>query len=343
MKKSLYIFALFVLSCIFSSCATKVRYEVVRPAELDLNGAKTISVLPIKPYAYFHIRSDTSLVEIVLGSYFGLFDSVSYDERKAIDYIQTSIEKGLIASPYIDVVSSDAVKKSVEKGYLNPADVYLTGEVTYYNVNDRVTSERVAVEDKRPDPNGKKNKTYVTIDYYYRDVTMDFKYQIVDGSTNKIICYDKISMSNSSGRYSSVRDLPSPYSLLQNNLSNSVAKILKELQPYVVTKSITLLEDKSKDPDMKNANELAKNYNIKDSYKLYSKIYKEKDLFEAGYNAAILKQALGELSEAQELMDNLYEKTYDSRAYKALAEIENEIRLAKKLQAQTIEESDYLE
>lgn len=342
MKQS-FVFLSILLSSLFISCATKVRYEVVRPAELNLNGAKTISVLPIKPYSSLRIKSNTTVAEIIIGSYFGFYDSVSRDEKKAIEYLQTSIENGLMSSPYIDLISSDAVKTAIDKGYLNPADVYFTGEVTYYNVNDRIKTERVSVESKYTDSNGKKKKSYVYVDYYYRDVSFDFKYQIVDSSNNKIIAYEKISIDNSSGRYKSIRDLPSPYSLIENKLKSTASKILKELQPYVVVKSLSLLEDKNKNPDMKNANELAKEYNINDSYRLYRKLYDENGIFEAGYNAALLKQAMGELSDAEDLMSQLYEKTLDSRAYKALSDIRYEIDQANKLFSQTREESDYLE
>jgi len=346
MKKVFNFSVVLALLSIFTSCATKIYYDVTRPAELDLNGAKTISVLPIKPYEYFHVRSDTAAMEIVLASFFGILDSASYDERRAIDYLQTSLEKGLIASPYIDVVSSESVQNAIARGYINPADVYLTGEITYYNVRDRVETEKVEVEDKRAalyDSEGRKQKLYTYKDYYYREVTFDFRYQIVDSSNNRILSYEKVSYNNYSGRYSSQRDLPSPYSLMQNDLNRVVNRILKEVQPYVVTRSVSLLEDKGKDPDMKNANQLAKDHNYKDSYKLYSKIYNEKELFEAGYNAAVIQQAFGNFTEAEEMMSELYEKTYDSRASKALSDIRYEINQAKRFQQQTQAESDYLE
>lgn len=341
MKK--FTILILTVSFLFLSCATKVSYSVLRPAELELNGAKTISVLPIKPYAYFNRSTEYSGMEFVLSAFFGIFDTVSVYEKHAIEFLQSSIEKGLLESPYIDLVSAKTVQAAVNKGYINPADIYFTGEVTYYNVNDTISTEVTVIEDKNRDSDHKGSKTYIHKDYYTREVNFDFKYQIVDSSNDKVLSYEKININASSGRYESQNKLPNPYSLIEYKLRDAVNKILKELQPYVVIKSVSLLEDKSKNPDMKIANQFAKDKNIESSYKWYSKIYEEQNIFEAGYNAAILQQSMGNLYDAEELMNNLYEKTADTRALKALKDIRYEIYMANRLRKQTEDFSDYLE
>lgn len=338
MKKSL-ILIYAILSLLFTSCATKIRYNVTRPAELDLNGARTISVLPIKSYASINIRADVSNVDFILRTFFTIIDPVSIDEKKTIDYLQSNIERGLVNSPYIDVVSSSSVQQALQKGYLNPADVYLTGEITYFHVNDYVRKEKIQVEKKE----GDKKSEYKFIEYYYRNVSMNYKYQIIDSATNKVLSNEVISIDKTSGKCEHNRNLPVPFSMIEYELSETVDKILKELQPYVVTKTIKLLEDKTKNPEMKNADQLAKDGNVSGSYKAFAKIYKETKLFEAGYNAAILQLALGNLSDAEELMTSLYEKTLDSRASKALTDIKYEINQAKRFKSQTEETQDYLE
>ncbi len=325
---------------LFTSCATRVNFYVTRPAELDLNGAKTISVLPIKPYEYYNMKTDSSVLDFVLSTFFTNFNSAPYDETRAIEYIQTYLEKGLLASPYIEVISASAVQQAVAKGHINPADVYFTGEVTYFRIEDYVKTEKVLVENGNKDTN-KKNE-YKLVDYNYRHVYFDFKYQIIDSSNNRILANDKIRLSKQSGKALKSRDLPSAYSLLEDDLYSLVKKLLKDLQPYVVSKSIKLLEDKTKDPEMKYAAQLAKERNIEESYRLYLKIYDRTNLFEAGYNAALLQQVLGNLSKAESMMEDLYEETLDSRALKALTDIRYEIIQARRLSEQTEEKSLYL-
>lgn len=345
--KFLLITTLFTL--ILSSCATNIRYTTTRPAKLDLNGAKTISVLSFKPYAYFNKRNDARGVEVIINSFFEIFDRVGPEEKKALEYLQDYIEDGLIKSPYIDVVSASAVQNAIKNGYLIPADVYLTGEVTYFNVTDKKETERIVIkhddEDDDDDPRGKRKEEYRYVDYFTRYVNFDFRYEVVDSSTNKIISYDKITISGSSSRYEHPRDLPDGFSLIKSDIGYEARQILKKLQPYTVSLSVQLLKDKSKNPEMKSADKLAKDYHIEESYKQFRRIYNETGLFEAGYNAAILQEALGNLSTAEKEMSELYNSTNDSRAYTALQDIRYEIKQAKRLieQTESSDDDDYLE
>lgn len=324
---------------LLTGCATRVHFNVTRPAELNLNGAKTIAVLPIKPYEYYNVKTESAL-DFVLSTFFLNFKSVPYEETRAIDYIQTALERGLISSPYIDMVSASAVEQAVKKGYINPADVYFTGEVTYFRIEDEKHTDKILVEDS-----GKtdKKKEYKYVDYYTRIVHFEFKYQIVDSSSNKILAYETIRLQKFSGKREKSKDLPSAYGMLESDLSSLVQKILKQLQPYEISKSVTLLEDKTKNQDMKYAAQLSKEHKLEESYSLYLRIYDYTNLFEAGYNAALLQQVMGNLSKAERMMENLYEETLDVRAYKALVDIRYEISQAQKLYEQTEEKSFYLE
>lgn len=338
MKKVHLIFIFCAL--LLTSCATRVNFYVTRPAELDSNGAKTISVLPIKPYEYYNMKTDSSVLDFVLSTFFTTFNSAPYDETRAIEYIHSNLEKGLLNSPYIDVISPSAVQQAVSKGHINPADVYFTGEVTYFKIDDYVKTEKVLVENSNKDTD--KKKEYRFVDYNYRRVYFEFKYQVIDSSNNKILDSDKIRLTKESGKALKSKDLPSAYYMLEDDLHSLVRKLLKDLQPYVVSKSVTLLEDKTKNTDMKYAAQLAKEHNIEESYRLYLKIYDRTNLFEAGYNAALLQQVMGNLSKAESMMEELYEETLDTRAVKALADIRYEIKQARRLSEQTEEKSLYL-
>lgn len=348
MKKLSKVLIITLFSIILSSCATRISYTTTRPAQLDLNGAKTISVLSFKPYAYFNKRNDARGVEVFINSFFEIFDRVGPEEKQALEYLHDYIEDGLVNSPYIDVIASSAVQNAIKQGYLIPADVYLTGEVTYFSVSDKKETERIVIkhdDEDDDDPRGRRKEEYRYVDYFTRYVNFDFRYEVVDSSTNKIISYDKVSISRNSSRYERPRDLPDGFSLIKSDIGYSARKILKELQPYTVTLSVELLKDKTKNPEMKNADKLAKDNYIEESYKQFRRIYNETGLFEAGYNAAILQEALGNLSTAEKEMSELYNKTNDSRAYTALQDIRYEIKQAKRLieQTESSDDDDYLE
>lgn len=343
-KRNTFLLTAFLLfSLIFSSCATKISYNVVRPAQLDLNGAKTIAVLPIKPYETFTYLNTTSGFDFVFSSFFSAFDNAPYDEKRAISYLHDNIENKLINSPYIDVVTADSVQQALNKGYLNPADVYFTGEITYYYVHDGKEVNRIKVSTGRTDENGREIKKYKNVESFYREVTLTLRYQIVDSSNNKILCHNQISIDETSSRYDRHSDLPNAYKMIQGDLASVVNKIMKELQPYVVSKSVTLLEDKSKNPQMKTADELADDGYYSDSYKLFTKVYEETGLFEAGYNAALLQIVMGDFNKAQKLMNDLNEKFHDDRCISVLSDISYEINQKNKLKEQTEDSSGYVD
>lgn len=338
-KKFIKTTEFFLLSiCIFLyiSCATTVNVRLTRPAQLDLNGAKTIAILPFKPCSYYReYNTETSLGRrIIVNSFYQIFEIKDPNEQMAIDNLRIQIERGLLDSPYITLVSSESVERALKKGSLNPADVYLTGEVSYFSVSDSRSEEKKQVKPERDNQKAE----YAIVSFWRREVTFNFRYQIVDSTSEKVIAYKEFRCNNTSAKYESRNALPGAYSLIESDIRDAARRILKELQPYTVTKSITLLETKTKDKElktrMKAAEKLADKSQLNTAYLEFSQIYEETDLLEAGYNAAILQEALGNLSEAERMMNELYCKTPDSRVAKGLADIQYEIAQANRLKRQ---------
>lgn len=337
--KSLLITLLFSL---FISCATTLTVQVKRPAQLDLNGAKTIAVLPFRPY---QIKSSTDAFSFIIETLFLDYDKCNPDEKKCLDRLKNEIENSLSKSPYISLINSSEVQRAVKNNYLNPADVYLTGEVIDFYINDIPHKTKYPVDyyDIDEEGNKKKRTEYKEKTEYSRSVRLEFVYQVVDSSNGKVISHKSADISSESSYYDRKSELPSAYSILENKIVNLAIKILQELQPYTVNKSIKLLKDKSKNPDMKNADKLAKKNFIEESYNEFIRIYKETELFEAGYNAAALQLALGKLNVAKDMMEELYEKTHDQRALNALSDINNEIFLAQRLKNQIENKQEFLD
>ncbi len=338
-KKFYKLFQLFTLAAIcflFFSCATTVKVQLTRPAQLDLNGAKTVAVLPFKPYSYYREHNTSIGIgrQIVINTFYQIFEIKDPDEQLAIDSLRSQIERGLLNSPYITLVGSDSVQQAMRKGTLNPADVYLTGEVSYFDVDDIMSEEKKMIKAA----SGNQLAEYQIVKYWRREVVFNFRYQIVDSATEKIISYNEFRCSNSSSKYESRRSLPSAYSLIESNIRSAGRRILQELQPYTVTKTIKLLETKTKDKAlkerMKAADELADNSQIAKASAEFSKIYEDTGLVEAGYNAAILQEALGNLSEAERMMLEVYQQNPDNRVAKGLSDIRYEINQANRLKKQ---------
>ena len=85
---------------------------------------------------------------------------------------------------------------------------------------------------------------------------------------------------------------------------------------------------------MKYADETVKAGSVEYAKNLFLDLYEKRGYMEAGYNAAILLEAMGELEEARDLMQEVLDIFRDSRAARALEDIKAEIDSANKLQYQ---------
>jgi hypothetical protein len=319
-----FFFLITVTLLLFLSCATTVPINVVRPAELDLQGAKSVSVLPIGLSQEGNAEG-LNVSEVLLARIFGVLELPNKDEQAIARRITSGISRGLLDAQFMRVVPSDQVT-----GYLQnpsgtpPVDVYFTGQILrFYN---EIESELVERESK-----GVTREVFE----YRRVVEVDLTYQIIDARTRAIIAYKDKNFERTSFPKLDPDDLDSPLEVLESEIEQFIKQVLRELQPYEETRYLRLEKDDTKDPAMEVADSLVKDGFIQRAYDQYIKIYETTGNFAAGYNAALLVQALGDLEEARRQMSALADATLDSRALRALSDIEREIESSKRLQEQT--------
>ncbi len=323
MKKIFIAIAAVCTVLFFTGCASTVKVDVTRPAELDLRGAKSVSVLSFKPSS-----SWSGSYSIRLGQRVSVFDFLTFfldtpssDEERCIYELKNQLEKRIMNSGYLTLISSNIVEKELDRGADVSADVYLVGQVTRFDVKDKA-------DDRKTEKDGK----YYYYTEYTREVNFDFYCQIIDSATSAILGYKKFSYTRDSFIEKRKSDLPSAYSIMESSISYAVNDLMRSLQPYTITKSLKLLKHKSE--AMKNADTMVKNGLITDGGREFLKIYNSTGLFEAGYNAAILLEALGKYDSAEELMENVAKKSGEKKAYSALKDIRNEKQLNQKLMEQ---------
>lgn len=139
----------------FCGCATTVRFNVIRPAELDLNGAKTIAVLPLKQPSQFYSVSRRDTKSLLFDFYDFLLGIERYDPelQRISDYVKNGIENGLYRAAYIKPVSSEATMEYLRGNRKeNPADVYLVGEIIDYRVDDKRFETKKRLYQNPPEP-----------------------------------------------------------------------------------------------------------------------------------------------------------------------------------------------
>lgn len=328
MKKLFSFLSLPLLLVLIAGCSTTVPVTVTRPAELDLHGAKSISVLPFRIST---AKEDTgnnnggTTIIIDIRHFFDLGPSDNPEEIKSANYLTDQLAQNLANSQYVQLVNSSSVQAALKNGTPIPADVYLTGKFNSFDSNIETT------RNTETDSDGNKYTVY----NYQKSVRISVTYQIIDAKTNQVIAYKSADLRSSSLGMKDSYKLPRDFDIISSQLNQLSNKILRELQPYEERVYIALKSDKTKDPDMKIADEMTKKGLIAQSEAKFLSIYKEKNSFVAGYNAAKLMQAQGKLHDAKDLMETLVNTFGEKDAMTALKNIDFEIAQAEKLKKQT--------
>ena len=322
MKKNFRFLGALLLSALLTSCATSVRVKVTRPAELDMRGAKTIAVLPFQPSNAKLFRGRGTKNDL-LGLFIN-FMTVDPQENDCIRYLDKELLKHLLGAEELKVVEADRVKNALEKGEEPPCDVYLTGKVENFHTKLK-SHERKCKDDED-------NVYYET--FYTLKVLMDISYQIIDTKTYEVIAFREVTIDVESYDFETPGYAPRPIEVIESNLKRLAKDISQQVQPYDEYVDLVLLDDKEKNEENKLANKLADEGLIEESLEKYENFYKKTGNFVAGYNAALLLQARGQLEDARNLMKELVDKTADKRAITQLSKIDFEIEQAEKLQSQ---------
>lgn len=320
--KKLFVLTTVLASLFFTSCATTLWVTRQRPAELELNGAESISVLPVAvSNGGDSTSSGSSGVDMVL-SFFEWLATDPNEERCAREITSSLISK-LTNSGFFKVVPSSSVESAIRSNAKIPCDAYLSGKIArYYVSTDKSYYEEMI--------NGQR----VRLAQYRDRVTLDLTYQIIDAKTNQIIAYKVRTIENYSSYYKSKSSQPYPYDVIRWQIDDATDGILRELQPYNESVGITFMKDKTKNVLMKNADELAKAGLLDESRETFLNVYKETGMLAAGYNAAQIMQAQADYDEAEKLMSELVTRFADKKAMEALRSIQNEKRQRDRLKNQ---------
>lgn len=323
--KKVCVVILAVLSFIFISCATTIPVTVTRPSKIDVGSAKTISVLP------FNVSDDMPFWLVVLT---GNFDQ---GQVNAADYLTSGLNKKLASSRYFTLL--DVPHEKYESNNSIKSDIYITGKIiSFYSNVDSYTEkieENTSKKKDAPEFLGEKSEKKVKyVEHYKRTISTSIEYKVVETKSKRILYTNVKDISASSSNYDNRSSVPSSLSLIDSYLDRIQNDILTNIQPYNVTLNLKLLDDKTKNEDLADAKSLAKNGNISQSKEKYYSVYESTGDFTAGYNAALLMEAQGNLEDAKSLLEDLVIGTSDDRAIKALDNVQYEINEKQKFQNQ---------
>lgn len=314
---------------VLTGCETTVAVDVARPAELDIAKDTSVAALPFKTSAEMGNSHNPNAPFGTFGGYFATSSRLEQTEEQEVTAtLDKLVNKSLQGSQYLSFVDMSTVEAAWRnRAQLSVIDVYITGGITYYESNIEKEIREDTVTDKAT---GTKSK--VKVPYYRRKGLIELAYQVVDANNDAVLAYQDFSKEFSSSWSKDMEDLGSASSLLRTTLTSVAQSIVYKLEPHEETVSLTLL--KHSDDEMKAADKIAKKGQLATAESKFLSIYNRRGIFEAGYNAAILLQAMERYEEARSLMSDVYYDSGDKRAKEAVQAIEAEIRAKQRLNDQ---------
>lgn len=310
-----------------SSCSTTVKQEVEQPANLEVENYATVSALPFKTLSQMGRDDyDDTPVETFEDYYqkLGQKAASESDEQALLALLDEKLMDRLSGSKQLKFVDPDTVQYAIRHRTDIPADVYITGGLTKFSS----TIEKEETDTGKKDDEGKP----VMETKYWREASAVLLYQVVETGTNRVISKHEFSFSDKSDKDTNWKKVSSTYSVLSPYLNSIVSNIMKDFTPHTESRELTLLKGKGK--AMKEAEKLAGKGSLVAARNQFLSIYRKEGTFEAGYNAALLYEAMEEYDEALTLMNKVWKSSGDSRAKEKIRELEDEIEAARRLKAQ---------
>ena len=220
MKKSIFLLVVVMaLALCLTGCATTVTVEVERPAELDLNGAKSVGILPFQAKSTSAMGGvSQAVIDVMeyLGYHDWYYDQDDEDRRQLTHLLTQTLQEGLVNSKYLELVDSQTVSSAISVGKKPRCDVYLTGAITKFDTSiETVVRERNYAEGR------------VNVTYYYRRLKVELMYQIVDTASNRVISLKTIPIDQTSYEHEEYEMVESVYELGRKSFLEIADTIMK--------------------------------------------------------------------------------------------------------------------
>jgi TolB-like protein len=276
--------AAFILNA--GACTTSVPIQVVKLPNIDTSGIKRLAVMPFSSSAG---RASHQVAQ-----------ALTVKARRAIQ------DTG--AFTLVDDFEVER-RRNAGESLSDYVDGVFIGEITEFSSKDASTYFE---ETKHRD-------AYTE---YTREVRLSIACRIVRARDGSVAGSISKSGSEISRGVVSFGDLASPFTLAQGIINGMLATLYQDVAPWSRTERRALLEEESKDKEiklrMKAAKELTRKGNYKAAQRDYEAIYRETGGFAAGYNAAILTEITGDLPGAIERMRLLEGATGNPKASREL-------------------------
>jgi curli biogenesis system outer membrane secretion channel CsgG len=323
MKKVTKILLILLAFAFILSCRTAVSVTVTKPAEVNMSGARNIAVFDFTyPIESRSINLDTDdLLSLIIASALDIEDSsgeVTLQEKMG-NYMTSQLVSGLVETDYFTVYTPNDVSQALigadssslgmtDVGLLLGADAIVVG-----SIDDMQWGDEQYIKERKV-YNKKTKKTRIVRDRRIkRTIEIAVTYRVVNAETGNVIATESDRKTSSDDELKENEDrLNSFESMFQGQINNMIKAITRKLAPYKVRETRFLKKDKLKDPRMENADNFVKGQIYDKALNIYLEVWDDSQNIAAGFNAAIMKEVMGDLEGAKEMMGIVMELYPDS-------------------------------
>jgi len=338
----------------FSSCATSIKVRHLVPSDVDVSNHRNIAIASTEMYVFPSGGVLPPWIKSSSDTTFAL--SSGFDPNLNANIAEASttyLVDALVNTEYFTVLQPETADayltlgKNGENAYamLMEQDVQalLKSSITYMNCEEQIIGRDIkewVTENPAPTVPTSKDISYEKVTgrsfFLEQRATVTFTYTLIDLMANRIFATDSFTSQQTNeiclgktifGTVENSRDTdercyasgfaPSFFSLFDVMVKEIPSQIATQLAPSWAESRVSLMANKPK-ADVDSAYKMAEQGNLRDSYEVFFQAWDQRTHLPSGYNAALLLEGLGQYSEALELMNQVYNKTGDSKSHTQL-------------------------
>lgn len=326
MKRSFFFISAFLsVLLMISGCATRVPMVVTKPAQVDMSGIRRISILEFEYTGDMQTGSIDKLLDDVLDQFFTDDGSALTAEEKIALYATNRVSQTLGDTQYFTIVDPGDFKESLSGmtdriqffevlNSVYDVEAVFLGSITVLRTTETYETRVVVKVDEETEEEVEVEEEWVT-----RKAELEMEYRIIDTMSSELIVQKVFNQSRTNSKpVEDYQMLTAEEQMYRSMIDSIVQTISRQLVPYKVTVNRKLLKDKEKDPRMEIADEYVKVAKYENALETYLTVWDESRNIAAGFNAAIMYEALGNIDAAIETMNMVLNTYPDKDVFRAL-------------------------
>lgn len=359
MKRTSLILVLVVLVALFaaSGCATTVSVRHLIPAETDMSAYRNLAVASTEPFSFGFFNRPSSIVPdysgksgLTVASGFGTFTELSIAR-----YATTRLVQSLDRADYFTLLppsQTDTIMKGKNLGFTisemlmrNGVEALFTSSIDYLDVDEYIYAvEKNLLISKDPvtgNPINPPVSQKVIVYYLMQKVSLTYSYEIVDARTGKVIVSRTLHDSQErsfdlTGKPAKGYVAPSLEPMIEEMLQDLIDPVVQQIAPRWETTTLSLMKNEPERKNVAFAWEEVRRGNLAIALEAFKKEWNRSGHIPSGYNAALIMEAMGNLEQAIDLMEDVYQESGNNSIYSMLR------RMRQRLQDQAEAEAQLL-